>query len=88
MEQREIQFLCYFLKEMLVICKDLTGGNALFFRSRIRHSIAATDIEDVEFKFNGENYVGKQISFQPFLKTELKNRVSRYKTKKIYCNNV
>ena len=60
----------------------LTGGNALFFRSRIRHSIAATNVDDVEFKFNGENYVGKQISFQPFLKTELKNRVSRYKTKK------
>ena len=60
----------------------LTGGNALFFRSRIRHSIAATDVEDIEFKFNGENYSGKQISFQPFLKTELKNRVSRYKTKK------
>ncbi len=60
----------------------LTGGNALFFRSRIRHSIAATDVDDVEFKFNGENYFGKQISFQPFLKTELKNRVSRYKTKK------
>ena len=60
----------------------LTGGNALFFRSRIRHSIAATDVEDIQFKFNGENYSGKQISFQPFLKTELKNRVSRYKTKK------
>ena len=60
----------------------LTGGNALFFRSRIRHSIAATDVEDIEFKFNGENYSGKKISFQPFLKTELKNRVSRYKTKK------
>ena len=59
----------------------LTGGNALFFRSRIRHSIAATDIEDIEFKFKGEKYSGKQITFQPFLKTELKNRVSRYKTK-------
>ena len=60
----------------------LTGGNALFFRSRIRHSIAATDVEDVEFNFNGEKYSGKQVSFQPFLETELKNRVSRYKTKK------
>ena len=59
----------------------LTGGNALFFRSRIRHSIAATDIEEIEFKFKGEKYSGKQITFQPFLKTELKNRVSRYKTK-------
>ena len=66
---------------MLVICKDLLE-EMRFFSSRIRHSIAATDIEKVEFKFNGENYSGKQISFQPFLKTELKNRVSRYKTKK------
>ena len=30
----------------------------------------------------GEKYSGKQVSFQPFLETELKNRVSRYKTKK------
>ena len=60
----------------------LTGGNALFFRSRIRHTIAATEIEDIKIKFNGESVPAKQISFQPFTKTELKNRVSRYKTKK------
>ena len=60
----------------------LTGGNALFFRSRIRHTIAATDIKDVELEFQGDKFSGKQISFQPFLETKLKNRVSRYKTKK------
>ena len=60
----------------------LTGGNALFFRSRIRHTIAATEIKDVELEFQGDKFVGKQISFQPFLETKLKNRVSRYKTKK------
>ena len=60
----------------------LTGGNALFFRSRIRHTIAATEIKDVELEFQGDKIVGKQISFQPFLETKLKNRVSRYKTKK------
>ena len=60
----------------------LTGGNALFFRSRIRHTIAATDVEDVEFDFNGKKYSGQKISFQPFMETELKRRVSRYKTKK------
>ena len=60
----------------------LTGGNALFFRSRIRHTIAATNVEDIEFDFNGKKYSGQQISFQPFMKTELKRRVSRYKTKK------
>ena len=60
----------------------LTGGNALFFRSRIRHTIAATEIKDVELDFRGNKLVGKQIAFQPFLETKLKNRVSRYKTKK------
>ena len=60
----------------------LTGGNALFFRSRIRHTIAATEIKDIELEFQGNKFVGKQISFQPFLETKLKNRVSRYKTKK------
>jgi len=60
----------------------LTGGNALFFRSRIRHTIAATDVKDVEINFKNETIKGKEISFQPFTKTELKNRVSRYKTKK------
>ena len=60
----------------------LTGGNALFFRSRIRHTIAATEIKDIELEFQGSKFVGKQISFQPFLETKLKNRVSRYKTKK------
>ncbi len=60
----------------------LTGGNALFFRSRIRHTIAATEIKDIQIEFQGNNLAGKQISFQPFLETKLKNRVSRYKTKK------
>ena len=60
----------------------LTGGNALFFRSRIRHTIAATEIKDVELEFQGNKLAGKQIAFQPFLETKLKNRVSRYKTKK------
>ena len=60
----------------------LTGGNALFFRSRIRHTIAATEIKDVEINFQGKVILAKEISFQPFTQTELKNRVSRYKTKK------
>ena len=59
----------------------LTGGNALFFRSRIRHAIAATEVKDIEFKFKDENIKGKEIYFKPFLKTKLKNRISRYKTK-------
>ena len=44
----------------------LTGGNALFFRSRIRHTIAATEIKDIEFEFQGNSFSGKQISFSTF----------------------
>jgi len=59
----------------------LTGGNALFFRSRIRHTIAATEIKETEIKFNGTTHKAEIITFQPFIETKLKNRVSRYKTK-------
>ena len=59
----------------------LTGGNALFFRSRIRHAIAATEIKDIEIDFNGKSYPAIEIYFKPFLKTKLKNRISRYKSK-------
>ena len=74
-------FMLFFERD----CRDmqrLTGGNALFFRSRIRHTIAATQIEETEIKFNNQTFPAYQISFQPFTKTKLKNRVSRYKTKK------
>ena len=74
-------FMLFFERD----CRDmqrLTGGNALFFRSRIRHTIAATQIEETEIEFNNQKLPGYQISFQPFTKTKLKNRVSRYKTKK------
>lgn len=74
-------FMLFFERD----CRDmqrLTGGNALFFRSRIRHTIAATQIEETEIEYNNQKLPGYQISFQPFTKTKLKNRVSRYKTKK------
>ena len=59
----------------------LTGGNALFFRSRIRHAIAATEIKDIEIDFNGKSHPAIEIYFKPFLNTKLKNRISRYKSK-------
>lgn len=74
-------FMLFFERD----CRDmqrLTGGNALFFRSRIRHTIAATEVADVEIDHNGTKIQAKRISFQPFTQTKLKNRVSRYKTKK------
>ena len=46
----------------------LTGGNALFFRSRIRHTIAATEIKDVELEFQGKNFLANKSHFNLFLK--------------------
>ena len=63
----------------------LTGGNALFFRSRIRHTIAATDVKDIKINYNNQEIAAKEIAFQPFTKTELKNRVSRQKNLLSQC---
>ena len=60
----------------------LTGGNALFFRSRIRHAIAAAETKTVEIMFNQNLISAKEISFTPFENTKLRNRVTRYKNKK------
>ena len=59
----------------------LTGGNALFFRSRIRHAIAATETKNISLSFNNETIPAKEIYFKPFTNTKLKNRVERYKKK-------
>ena len=59
----------------------LTGGNALFFRSRIRHAIAATETKNISLSFNNEEIPAKEIYFKPFTQTKLKNRVERYKKK-------
>tara|TARA_B100000989_G_C19222654_1_gene336530 strand:- start:206 stop:574 length:369 start_codon:yes stop_codon:yes gene_type:complete len=59
----------------------LTGGNALFFRSRIRHAIAATETKNISLSYNNEKIPAKEIYFKPFTNTKLKNRVERYKKK-------
>ena len=62
-------FMLFFERD----CRDmqrLTGGNALFFRSRIRHTIAATQIEETEIEFNNQKLPGYQISYQPYTKTK------------------
>ena len=59
----------------------LTGGNALFYRSRIRHAIAATQVKDIKIDLGNQTIGAKEIYFKPFLETKLKNRVSRYKDK-------
>ncbi len=59
----------------------ITGGNALFFRSRIRHSIARTQATDVEFSFDGNMVQGQKIDIKPFDGKELSHRFPRYREK-------
>lgn len=59
----------------------ITGGSTLFFRSRIRHSLAITDVEQVLFPFEGESIEGVRITFKPFALEELSKRFEKYRNK-------
>ncbi|MBL6935194.1 MAG: hypothetical protein ISR48_07260 [Alphaproteobacteria bacterium] len=46
-----------------------TGGNALFFRNRVRHALAGnSQVVDTTFEFDGKTYEGKNIIVKPFSK--------------------
>ncbi len=59
----------------------ITGGNALFFRTRIRHGIAAADAVAVQFPFEGKSVDGLKIEVQPFADAELSRRFPKYREK-------
>ena len=61
--------------------QTITGGNALFFRNRIRHALAASDAKPVKFNFRGELVDGQQIEIRPFFDTTLAERFPKYKQK-------
>lgn len=60
----------------------LTGGSALYFRSRIRHALAGkAKVEPVIFTFRGKEYEGTEISVQPYRDAELIDRFPRFEKK-------
>ena len=58
-----------------------TGGNALYFRNRIRHALAAADTKPARFDFQGREVEGREIRIQPFATDELADRFPRYRDK-------
>lgn len=61
--------------------QTLTGGNALFFRNRIRHALAGGEAKPVKFEFNGEQVEGLEIEIRPFVESQLADRFPKYKEK-------
>ncbi len=58
-----------------------TGGNALYFRNRIRHALAAADTTPIRFDFQGREVEGKEIRIRPFANDRLADRFPRYREK-------
>ncbi len=61
--------------------QNLTGGNALFFRNRIRHALAAEEAEPVKFKYQGRQVEGMRIKIRPFVDSDLTKRFPKYEEK-------
>ncbi|MBC6496931.1 MAG: hypothetical protein GDA54_01205 [Alphaproteobacteria bacterium GM7ARS4] len=55
-----------FLESDVREMKRVTGGSSLFFRSRLRHSLARAEAEDYTFRHLGEDIRGKRIIIRPY----------------------
>lgn len=68
-------FLEHDVREM----QELTGGNALYFRNRIRNALAGSaQVNPTTFTFRGQTYDGTEIRIQPYVGVELAERFPRY----------
>ncbi|MEE9140688.1 MAG: hypothetical protein V3U18_07910 [Alphaproteobacteria bacterium] len=73
-----------FLERDVRQLQRLTGGSALYFRTRIRDALAGSaETNPTTFSFNGETFSGIEIRIQPFANAELKKRFPRL-ARKIY----
>ena len=59
----------------------ITGGSTLFFRSRIRHSLASAEAERIRFPFEGKDVEGVRITIRPFASGDLSKRFEKYRDK-------
>ena len=52
--------------------QKMTGGNALFFRNRVRHALAGlANVTPTTFSFEGKTLDGKEIRVKPFTRKSL-----------------
>ncbi len=59
--------------------RRMTGGNALYFRNRIRYALAGSaEVSPTTFTFNGRTMNGTEIRVQPYLKAGLRKRFLQF----------
>ncbi len=73
-----------FLEHDVRELQRLTGGNALYFRNRIRNALAGSaEVNPTSFTFQGETYNGTEIRIQPYLNAGLAHRFPKF-ARRIY----
>ena len=78
----------WFFQRDVVEMQRYTGGNSLFFRNRIRQTLAgqselggATEIKPVKFQFEGKEYDGTEIRLLPYEGSKKIKQYPRYEPK-------
>ena len=70
-----------FLERDVREMQRMTGGNALYFRTRIRNAIAAAETHPTTFTFRGKTYQGTEIRIQPYRDSDLISRFPQFSRK-------
>jgi hypothetical protein len=75
--------IMHFLERDAQQMERLTGGNALYFRNRIRYAFAGDpELRAVTFSHDGKEISGTEITIRPFLKDELRYRYPKFAAKR------
>lgn len=70
--------ILFFLERDIREMQRRTGGQAAYFRKRIRMALAdAADVRPVTFEFDGRSVTGDEITVQPYRDDPLKTRFER-----------
>ena len=69
----------YFLERDIREMKRLTGGGMMYFRKRIRTTLADNaEVRPVAFVFDGREVNGKEIKIVPYVNDQLKERFGKH----------
>lgn len=74
--------ILFFLERDVRDMQRRTGGQASYFRKRVRLALAeSAQVQPVQFEFNGRRVSGTQISIHPFTDDPLKSRFKQLSDK-------
>jgi len=74
--------ILFFLERDVREMQRLTGGQASYFRKRVRMALAdAAEVRSTTFQFEGRSVAGEQITIQPYHDDPLRTRFPRFANK-------